>query len=1008
MSSYQRLCTGVLLIILATVLPVENLPAQIPETNASGSDTISNRERFLESEAATIANESSELETARRQFAERSAGIGSRTIQPLEIEQAELAVETRRVAQQTIELSSKSALQTKAELSGDVQQLEEQFQTLAAVPRESQDVALIARARSQLTEKQTLLKLEQRHIDQLEKRKQLAKDRTQLAEQWLSTLKEAFRSQQETAQQTNLDELSKQVVKEQEEWQAKAAEYRQQVDQLKDKPESAQLLDLAETRLSEAEESVFLSGFKLKIAQSQARFDKIVARTKETSTDLRTLKSSADELDDLKRQLDSLRGLITSKSGLLEQRREVITKRHGLETDNRKEYQQLLSSYEALIERFKKQSTELSQLRSELADHAKQIESQYLERKKRGLTERHRLPNTLEQWELLLSELQRLPDKVIQIIRNILISLIAAASQIDLAEWSLLLTMCLAWSLGCLALGWLKRPLLTVQHHGFSRRALIVSTSLLRGIRFSLLIGGVLFIAGWVLDIVPPGLAIIGILFGIWIGTRLTIGLSHWILNSPIGMDERQPGLHRLVVILAVIISLFTLGLALGYLDFLSQPLKDLFNRSFMLLLLPPAYLALRIRNLWYGLLVERKGSSHWIRLVGLVGLVIPLAIFAAALLGLFGYINLAWTVGRYLAIAFTIVISWMIARGVVMDLAKLVEAAVGRRSERSGFWIKSMIEPLQYLARLALFLAAIWILYRVFVEDPATGLDLKAWLGFTLFSFGGTSISILNLFGSLLLLLLVFYIGRWAREVTYGWIYANIRDIGIRNSLSVFTQYAVVVIGLLVALNILGINLTSLAVFAGALGVGIGFGLQNIANNFISGLILLAERPVRARDWVTIGDKEGTVAEIGMRSVTVTTWDNQDVIIPNSELISNSFINWTRTDSEVRTVLLIGVSYHADPHQAAQVILDAVTMQPEVSLTPRGPQVFLIDFAASSVNFRIQYFTDVQRFSRLDVQSKVLFAIWDALKEADIGIPFPQQDVYIKELPPRLDPKPG
>lgn len=141
-------------------------------------------------------------------------------------------------------------------------------------------------------------------------------------------------------------------------------------------------------------------------------------------------------------------------------------------------------------------------------------------------------------------------------------------------------------------------------------------------------------------------------------------------------------------------------------------------------------------------------------------------------------------------------------------------------------------------------------------------------------------------------------------------------------------------------------------------------------------------------------------MAAIGMRSVTVTTWDNQDVIIPNSDLISNSFINWTRTDNEVRTVLIVGVSYHADPHLARQVILDAVTMQPRVSLTPKPPQVWLIDFAASSVNFRVQYFTDVVLYSRLEVQSSVLFAIWDALKEAGIGIPFPQQDVYIKEFP--------
>ncbi|HHB12612.1 MAG TPA: mechanosensitive ion channel, partial [Chromatiales bacterium] len=175
--------------------------------------------------------------------------------------------------------------------------------------------------------------------------------------------------------------------------------------------------------------------------------------------------------------------------------------------------------------------------------------------------------------------------------------------------------------------------------------------------------------------------------------------------------------------------------------------------------------------------------------------------------------------------------------------------------------------------------------------------------------------------------------------------------------------------------------------------------GLQNISNNFVSGLILLVERPVRVEDWVTIDDTEGAITRIGMRSLTLTTWDNQDVIIPNANLISNPFTNWTLSDKLVRTVFVVGIRYQDDPHKAQSVIKDAVTMQPEVSLE-REPRVLLTEFNASSVDFRVEYYVDVEQFSRLAVKSKVMFAIWDALKEADIGIPFPQRDIYIKELP--------
>jgi len=295
-----------------------------------------------------------------------------------------------------------------------------------------------------------------------------------------------------------------------------------------------------------------------------------------------------------------------------------------------------------------------------------------------------------------------------------------------------------------------------------------------------------------------------------------------------------------------------------------------------------------------------------------------------------------------------------------------------------------------------------VWVLALTF--SWSTGTDLASLLviqlGSTLFTIGKHAVTPLHLIGAAFLAFSVFYLGIWSRRLTYDLLYQQINDRGLRNSLSVFTQYAIIVIGLLLALNLLGIDLTSLTVFAGALGVGIGFGLQNIANNFISGLILLAERPVRTEDWVTTGEHQGRIKRIGMRSLVMTTWDNQDVIIPNAQLITNPVINWTLSDSLVRTVFNVGVRYQDDPHLAKQVIEEAVSMQPAVSLE-RPPRILLTEFGDSSVNFRVEFFAEVDRqSSRLKIKSEVMFAIWDALKEADIGIPFPQRDIYIKELP--------
>lgn len=249
------------------------------------------------------------------------------------------------------------------------------------------------------------------------------------------------------------------------------------------------------------------------------------------------------------------------------------------------------------------------------------------------------------------------------------------------------------------------------------------------------------------------------------------------------------------------------------------------------------------------------------------------------------------------------------------------------------------------------------------------------------------------------LMLLIVIGFGRWVRGITFRWIFLRIHDLGVRHSLSVFLQYAIVLIGLLIVLRLIGLDLTTFAVFAGAVGVGIGFGLKEIANNLVSGLLLLLERPLRSGDIVKIGDNEGTVSEIGVRAVTMKTFDNMEVIIPNSAVVSNSFTNWTHSDTIVRTVLMVGVSYDAEPERAKDILEGVVANHPAIVGEP-PPWVLLWEFADSAIEFRVQYYVDVNRHSLLITRSEVNFAIWQALKKAGTRIPYPQHDLYVKEWP--------
>ena len=178
----------------------------------------------------------------------------------------------------------------------------------------------------------------------------------------------------------------------------------------------------------------------------------------------------------------------------------------------------------------------------------------------------------------------------------------------------------------------------------------------------------------------------------------------------------------------------------------------------------------------------------------------------------------------------------------------------------------------------------------------------------------GASALSVQDTFLAVLLVGFAFWIGGWSQQVSYNLALTRVRDLGIRQSLSTFVQYIVIVLGLLLTLKVIGLDLTALTVFAASIGVGIGFGLQNVVNNFISGILLLAERPLRVTDIVTIGGETGEVTRIGIRSLIVRTFDRKDLIIPNSAVIGNTFTNWTRNDETLREVLLFRISYRDDP----------------------------------------------------------------------------------------------
>jgi small-conductance mechanosensitive channel len=225
--------------------------------------------------------------------------------------------------------------------------------------------------------------------------------------------------------------------------------------------------------------------------------------------------------------------------------------------------------------------------------------------------------------------------------------------------------------------------------------------------------------------------------------------------------------------------------------------------------------------------------------------------------------------------------------------------------------------------------------------------------------------------------------------------------DSGIEFSILRFTHYAVITLGLLVALKTLQVDLTGLAVVAGILSVGIGFGLQNVASNFISGLILLIERPITVGDQVSVGDVNGEVRAINIRSTEIVTRDNISIIVPNSEFVSGRVVNWSHGDRRMRVRVSVGVSYRSDVAEVTRVLLEAAGRQAGVLPEP-PPEVRLVKFGNSSLDFELfAWIADPRQDDA--VASALHYSIRAAFLEAKIEIPFPQQELHI-----RTDPAPS
>jgi len=331
--------------------------------------------------------------------------------------------------------------------------------------------------------------------------------------------------------------------------------------------------------------------------------------------------------------------------------------------------------------------------------------------------------------------------------------------------------------------------------------------------------------------------------------------------------------------------------------------------------------------------------------------------------------------------------IAFAVFFGVGLSLAKLFQSELFRR------FLTRLKLGKNFVSIIPTIFSLVTLIFFTVTAINAAGIPL-AWNR----PLPGISLTLVQIFLLVGLLLAVFWISARTKSFLFNRFLVNSGlDRSLQYAVSQIVSNIVLVVGVFIVLDNAGIHLATLAVFAGAVGVGIGFGLQNIASNFISGLVILAERPITIGDRVEVAGVTGQVQQIRARSTVILTNDNITMIVPNTKFIDSPVTNWTYGDPRVRFRVPVGVAYGADLEKARDALLEVARENPQVLDQP-PPTVFLETFGESSINLELVVWSKEMSYRPRRFRSELNFAIARKLRDAGIEIPSPQRDITFRQ----------
>lgn len=844
---------------------------------------------------------------------------------------------------------------------------------------------------AQLAEQKALYSLQIKRIGVLQAAQTLVMQTLDVTQRWKNHLSVDYQIQQALQRQTALANLAASLQQAQQAWLAKLADLNKQLTKINATDFlSNPIYVRLQVEILEAEEKGNLAQFELDLSRMRNSLENLISMAEyvHSVSDLNEVKQRISLIE---KNLDAMVATFDQKIDLLKSRHQVF--KYSLQNNFSEVSPGVVAIINALITDYTaRQKTAVT-----LMDQAKNVHNIIVEKSTRQLTQRQPLPNfnystLVELGQQLKSIFSLMKQKIILSCDAVIVA-VKKLKHWQIASMSLLLFL---W----IAIGFkFKRTYLDLIVNNVIKKnlyvtnlVLLTSMRLLKRHLFGimLLVGlcGFLYLLA-----IPFEIFILMIcLSAIVLIFRISISLAYLILMANSNPEKNNSSFYfhlRWILIVGGAISILTFivqALPVAY------SVQDLFGRLFMLFLMIMAIVLFRgwIKSSVL-LLPYVQNKKHYLKkIIRWLTFLIPFGIFSNALIGILGYVTFAWSMAIYQGAFLIVLTSFLLIDGLLGELLQLIVEKLILHDYDGVFWYEMLFKPLYWLLKIVL----LW--YGAVVFFHLCGWDQQTWvvtkiiqiLNLKLFTLGNSAITAINILQLIAIVLIFIWVARWTRELAHRCIFAEIKDSGLRNSLVVFSQYTMIVLGVIIALHISGIDLTALTVVMSVFAAGIGFGLRDLANNFISGVLLLIERPVNIGDYVTLAGHEGTVKHIGMRSITVITNDNQALLVPNSQVYSQAFMNWSRCNGTVRSSVTLRINRVDDPHHVKAMIHDVLKNLPNILNTPSA-EIELNQLDKALLEFQVGYYLDMSKITTLSsVRSVVLYAIWDRFKEEGIHSP--------------------